>query len=479
MKVKYLILILLLLLSGCSNISFSDSTCEIVDDTTFIDSMGNKFIVDGSYKRIISLYSAHTENLCELGALDTLIGASPTSIYPPEASTLERYDYRGDPEPIIAANPDLVIIRPFIDRNYSQYVKAIKKAGIPVVSLYPENTEEFNTYIRILGMLVGQEEIAQEKLDQLDKRLTEISDLSSQIPDSQKKTVFFESTKTAYRTVTPDSNPAKAITIAGGINIAADVKPMTKGSTIAEFGIEKLLLNGESIDLYVSQRGAMNAGGSLISIPQREGFEGIKAVREMAILEINEKLISSPTLRYHKGVLEIARALYPEIFDEVTAFDKDTFITREDYAELVVKLSHTPIFVPSSSHYYEKDHRVHTYGLFEDVHYQDASFDYIETAVLNSFIRGYNHEGLEVFKPSNQVTRQDLAYTLYILLDIQSADVHITIKDLDTCSDTKIIQKIVDHNLMSLDQNQQFNPNEFVTGADVILCIENALKATY
>lgn len=103
--------------------------------------MGETWEVNEAYTSIISLYSAHTENLYTIGAGEFLKGASDTSIYPPETAFLERFDYKGDPEPIIAANPDLVIIRPFINRNYNNYVKAIIKAGIPVVSLYPEKKQ--------------------------------------------------------------------------------------------------------------------------------------------------------------------------------------------------------------------------------------------------------------------------------------------------------------------------------------------------
>ena len=40
------------------------------------------------------------------------------------------YDFRSDPEPLIASQPDAVIIRPYINRNYGDFVRAIEKAGI-------------------------------------------------------------------------------------------------------------------------------------------------------------------------------------------------------------------------------------------------------------------------------------------------------------------------------------------------------------
>jgi len=76
------------------------------------------------------------------------IGAHSASTFPPEAAELPRFDYQGDPESIIAANPDLVLIRSFISKNVPDFVAALEKAGIPVVPLYPEKLEQFDDYIQ-------------------------------------------------------------------------------------------------------------------------------------------------------------------------------------------------------------------------------------------------------------------------------------------------------------------------------------------
>ncbi|MDR0584927.1 MAG: hypothetical protein LBG57_11365, partial [Treponema sp.] len=83
---------------------------------SFVDDDGRAVSLGGPAGRIISLYSAHTENLFALGAGDALIGGHTTCVYPPEAAAFAVYDYNGDPEYIIAAEPDLVLIRPFIRR---------------------------------------------------------------------------------------------------------------------------------------------------------------------------------------------------------------------------------------------------------------------------------------------------------------------------------------------------------------------------
>ncbi|MBT3320489.1 MAG: ABC transporter substrate-binding protein [Clostridia bacterium] len=462
---------ILFALGSCNSAVNQEGQSEIIDEFTFIDDVGAKFTIEKPYERIVSLYSAHTENLFTLGAGEKVIGVNTASIYPPDAAFLPMYDYREGPEALIAAAPDLVIVRPFINRNYPDYIKALKSAGLTVVSLYPESSSDFERYIMILAMLTGTQDNATRELALLAERLEAIADKTGDIED--KLTVFFEATKSSYRTVTVDSNPAMAIQIAGGINIADDVVAIETGSTIAEYGIEKLMLMADEIDVYISQRGAMNSGGSIVSIPQREGFHAIKAVQEMRILELNEKIISSPTFRYYKGVSEIARMLYPDVMDDYSVYKSDEALTRESYAAITVMFSHTPIFIPSSSHYYEREYYNHTYGLLEDVEWNDDNFDFIETAVMSGFMRSYeNEDGSEYFDKDGLVTRADLALTLYIMGDYQTSAKNTDIIDIADCENEAIIQKVVDNGIMFVDSDGYFYPNQTVSANEAIEILE-------
>jgi iron complex transport system substrate-binding protein len=49
----------------------------------------------------------------------------------------------------------IVLIRPFIRRHNPAYIDALEKAGIPVISLYPETFDYFDGYIRRLALLAG------------------------------------------------------------------------------------------------------------------------------------------------------------------------------------------------------------------------------------------------------------------------------------------------------------------------------------
>jgi len=311
------------MLTGCGNsqkgaITEENLTKEAVVDTDereskkFIDDDNKEIIIERPFEKIIVLYSAHAENLYTLGAKDKIIGAHKTCVYPPEVSLLPAFDYNGDPEAVIAEDPDCVLIRPHISDKVPDFVSAIENAGITVVSLYPSKFEDFDEYIEKLAMLTGSEDVAKTELEKFHQNLDKISSITTSILEEEKQKVFFESTETNYRTVTSDSMAGIAIDIAGGINVAKDAQPASAGSSIASFGEEKILELADEIDAYICQQGAMNSGVDEHSINIRPGFDTIKAVKEGRILLINEKIISSPTFRYYEGVSEIARFLYPE-----------------------------------------------------------------------------------------------------------------------------------------------------------------------
>jgi iron complex transport system substrate-binding protein len=277
-------------------------------DINFIDDDGIPINLHEKRRRIISLYSAHTENLFAIGAGGALIGGHTTCTYPPEAAAYAIYDYNGDPEYIIAAEPDMVLIRPFIRRRSQNYIAEIEKAGIPVVSLYAETLDDFDGYIRRLAHLTGTEAEAEQHISLFHQGLDQVQAATGGI--TEKQIVFFESTEAEIRTAAEGSLPALAIEIAGGVNIASGAAPITKGSSIAPFGVEKLLQHADEIDVYIIQHGSMNSGGGA-ALTARPGYHTIKAIRNNRILYIDEKEISSPTFRYLSGVRDIARFLYP------------------------------------------------------------------------------------------------------------------------------------------------------------------------
>lgn len=303
------ILLLVLTLAGCN--TAKPVAGPAAGGIKITDDLNQTIVLVQPAKRIISLYSAHTENLLALGLEAELIGVSPTETEP-AAKNKPVFDYRADPEKVLAAQPDLVIIRPFIKQSHPDFVKTLEQANIKVVCLYPEKFEEFDSYITKLAVLTGREQQAAAKLAAFHAKLKEVADRTAKA--AAKKQVYFEATATEYRTITPDSMAGTVLKLAGGINAAADAQPLKAASSIAAYGSERLLMKADTIDVFLAQRGAMNPGITPDAIKARPGFDKIKAVRDGKVYVIDEKLVSSPTFRLAEGVEQVAKLLYPETF---------------------------------------------------------------------------------------------------------------------------------------------------------------------
>jgi len=309
-KVMLSSFVLIMLLTPC--LSASDRT------NSFIDRSGNKIVVETPFKRIISLYGAHSENLFYLGLDKEIIGVSRNEAYPPRATTKPVFSYHDDAEKFIAACPDLVIIRPMIAGGYINLVLKLQRAGITVVSLQPRTVDEMYSYWKTLGMLTGKENQANEMIKKFHAGLKKIDLLIKDIPPSKKKKVYFEAIHSKMKTFSPSSIAIFALKSAGGINVAHDAKARRE-TNIAAYGKERILSHAEEIEIYLAQRGPMNHA-KISRIKEEGGFSAIKAVKEGKIYIIDEKIVSRPTMRLLNGIYEIGRILYPARFNDITLF---------------------------------------------------------------------------------------------------------------------------------------------------------------
>ena len=287
-------------------------TFGVETDNQIIDQAGRKIVTHDPHRRIISLYGAHTENLFELGLDAEIIGVSRHEDYPPGALKKPVFSYHDDPEKFLAAHPDLVLIRPMIDRGYPQFVARLEKSGIAVVSLQPGTVDEMYTYWRILGVLTGRHERALRMVANFQQAVLEFNTLTASI--NTRKKVYFEAIHSKMKTFSPDSMAVFALETAGGINVAADAVPVRK-TNIAYYGKERILSRAAEIDVYLAQSGTMNQP-SVSLIKNETGYRVIKAVRQDQIYIVDERIISRPTYRLLDGIKEIGRILYPEVFGD-------------------------------------------------------------------------------------------------------------------------------------------------------------------
>ena len=275
-----------------------------------VDQANRKILIKKPFERIISLYGAHTENLFSLGLNHEIIGVSLNEAYPKEALQKPSFSYHDDPERFLVAKPDLVLIRPMIDRGYPQLISRLEKSGIVVVSLQPGNIIAVYQYWHKLGVLTGKTKAAQQMTHQFKSAVSKIEKMSLSIQNP--KQVYFEAIHRKMKTFSPKAMPIFLLETVGGINVASDAKSVRQ-TNIAYYSKERLLAKGPNIDIYLAQFGAMNRP-SLKDIYQETGFQVIKAIKQKKVYLIDEMIVSRPTMRLLIGMLKIGSLLYPEVY---------------------------------------------------------------------------------------------------------------------------------------------------------------------
>ena len=165
-------------------------------------------------------------------------------------------------------------------------------------------------YWEILGILTGRRQRALELADHFGKVSQYLHKLTADI--EARKRVYFEAIHSRMKTFSPDSMAIFTLQTAGGINVAADAKPVRK-TNIAFYGKERILARSAEIDVYLAQYGAMNTP-TISMIKEEPGFRAIKAIKNNEIYIIDEHIVSRPTMRLLDGIFKIGQILYPEQF---------------------------------------------------------------------------------------------------------------------------------------------------------------------
>lgn len=294
-----------LFISVCLLFLFSSAIAQ-----TLIDNRGRNISFDKPFGRIISLYSAHTENLYHINASNQIIGVSINDDYPSDVKEKQTFSYHDGPEKYLAARPDLVLIRPMIDNGYPQFVRQLESYGIIVASFQPATIDDMYAYWTALGKLTGKTKEAGKMVSDFQKQVADIKKRCRQIPDP--KHVYFQAIHKRMKTFTPGSMTIFALETAGGINVANDAVA-SRNTNVAIYSKERILSKAESIDVILSQSGIMNPV-TITDILNEPGFQIIKAVKNRQVFLIDEGIVSRPVFRLLDGIYAIGNILYPELF---------------------------------------------------------------------------------------------------------------------------------------------------------------------
>ena len=256
--------------------------------------------------RVISLYPGHSDNIFAMGGEKILTALSENDdadLLP----DLPRLSLRDSAEKFLALKPDVIVTRSFAIRLNPNLYEILEKTGIKIINLDPPSWNEFENYLQTLG---------QELNLDYKNAISKLHAIKNTVPTSYflLPTCFIEATSKEIHTCAPRSWAANLISLAGGINTADNAVPLRPGSSIASWGVERVLKSCENknLDVYIIQTGAMNST-TLKDFYKRSWTSALKGVR---VYEVPERYLSRPSLLGLEKGLEILRKIFSSESDD-------------------------------------------------------------------------------------------------------------------------------------------------------------------
>lgn len=192
-----------------------------------IDQAGREVTLDGPAQTIVSSYYITTYASIALGVEDRLVGieskadsrtiyqmAAPELLELPSVGTLKEFDL----EATAALKPDLVIL----PKKLIDYAQALTDLSIPVLVVYPESQDLLEEMLSLISTACGVEENGDKLLSYYEETLNEIEAITTQV---ENKASVYMAGNSSYLTTAPDGMyQSTLITLAGGINAAAEIQ---------------------------------------------------------------------------------------------------------------------------------------------------------------------------------------------------------------------------------------------------------------
>jgi iron complex transport system substrate-binding protein len=287
----------------------SCNSSEAEEDSSTIevtDMIGRVVTLDGIPERIVSLSPSNTEILFSLGLGDKIVGVSEYCDYPAAAKDKPKVGgfSNTDVESVIATEPDLIFIT---DMQVNEILPALENLGQNVIVIDPRSLDEVLDSIILIGEVSDTSDKAEQIVDDLSERISNITEKTSGMSDDERLRVFYVMWHDPLMTVGGDTRIHELIETAGGTNIYGDTVgyPTVELETLVEANPQVIIAGtamGEGADAPYNF--AMTEARLEASDARKNGM----------VYEINTDLTGRPSERMIDALELLAEMIHPELF---------------------------------------------------------------------------------------------------------------------------------------------------------------------
>ncbi|MBQ0140993.1 MAG: ABC transporter substrate-binding protein [Kurthia sp.] len=304
----------MLVLAGCNaskeeakpNDSKQTTTTEQKYPLKIKDANGEMVEIKQQPEKVVSLIPSNTEILYALGVDDKVVGVSDNDNYPKEVSEKEKIGgIEFNLEKIISLKPDLVLSHGSVSESAAAGLQQLKDVGITVVTIpEAENFEETYDVIAQVGVIMNKSEQAKNIITEMKNKVTEIQD----------KVANIEEQRSAYVEISdePEIYTAGKGTFIQEMFDMLNIKNSATNTGWYQTSSETIIKENPDVILVMYDY----VPDIVEKVKKRTGFQTISAVKNNRVVQISEDEISRTGPRLTKGLENLAKAVYPEVFNE-------------------------------------------------------------------------------------------------------------------------------------------------------------------
>jgi len=223
--------------------------------------------------------------------------------------------YSIDMESVISHQPDLIIAQV---GTQSTQAKKFRDMGFDVITTHIRGYDDVISTYRAFGKILENEELAESKIDELERQKEEIV---AKLPNDKKSVVILYITSKTIAVKLDNSIAGDVANILKLDNIASDLPPDTIGSETTPLDIEYIVEKDPDYVLVTSMIGSNEMAIKSIEeeFEKNPAWKGVTAIQEGRVAHLPQQYFLYNAGPYYSEAIEyMAEIIYPEIYKEVT-----------------------------------------------------------------------------------------------------------------------------------------------------------------
>lgn len=273
---------------------------------TFTDADGVEITIEKQPERIVSLLPSNTEIAYALGAGDAVIGISDYDNYPPGVETKEKVGgLELNVEKILSLNPDLVLAHASGKFGWEAALQQLTDAGIKVVMIQNETSfAEVYQSIEMIAKATGYVANGEQMINEMKATVADFEQKASAISEGDQALVWVEVDPTLF-TTGKGTFINEMLEILHAKNIAGEQDGWV------QYTEEDVVHLNPDVILTTYGDYVENPAQQILARP---AWQEVKAVKDQRVFDVDADMVTRTGPRLTKGLEELAKAIYPEIF---------------------------------------------------------------------------------------------------------------------------------------------------------------------